>query len=356
MSKLTDWLDRLEERYSPDAIRRREFERKSARYREAAEKALILRGAEAVLNPLKLKEFIFDGSWIHASRTICRYTGGIVGTWDRIKEKNPFSDGELGIWNADFCHGLKRSGALTRHPLYPRRWVIRPAGTRPWLENDLENMPFGRLSRRTDCQHGYSERRLTRCPLMDLHPQNPTGASAMAGLLAGGRILLHKEENWVSLPDNEDVVGLLDDWSIPCSRETVRGRRKVLVSPFFAALLSHHMPEQSASNFIRLTKPGLCPMLPCIYWHRAFGRKYARTMPFPTALPYGCSRSTLTRRGWNRKKLEEIGLGRLGITRVDPRLREVMLTWFQAASREHLTPSLKPSSSKGACFQLGTTG
>ena len=326
VSRLTDMMDRLEGGKRDE--RRRRHAGTAEAFRLAAEKALVLRGPGAALDPLALREFLPPGIALPSARQLRRHTGGVGRTWSRIRGHNPFEQGELGVWNADFALGLRLNGALQRHPLYPRRWRIRPAGARPWLERDLEELPVaGRLSGYTECACGYSERRLTRCPLMDLPASDPSGPPTLGGLLAGSRLHMLDDEHWCCLPSSEAVELLLSDWSIPFRRAKVGGHGRILVSPFFAALVSPHMPCYSAGFLTRAPSPAMCPLLPAIYWRMAMGRKRARTMPRPDSLPYGCSRSTETRRGWNRETLRQIAWHELGIVHVDQRLRELMVQW-----------------------------
>lgn len=68
----------------------------------------------------------------------------LEGLMTKAKAQIPFlRDGvDVGPWTGDFWHGLRLSEALRTHGGYPR---VQPG--RPWLEADLEHLPFpGRLS------------------------------------------------------------------------------------------------------------------------------------------------------------------------------------------------------------------
>ena len=247
----------------------------------------------------------------------------------RIAEGNLGIDDKLGIWNGSFWHGLKLSGTL-------RRGV----GTefRIWerlheeLVADLSEMPLMKRLEAKAAKHG--QRRLRRCYVALLPPENPMGASTLAGLFAGAALREDAGGTWMELPDGDAIKAILGDWGIPFRpAEYPKDRKVVRVSPLFGALASSLMPPRSADRFRSIRNAGGCPYLSAVLWEMAVARKNSRYMPFPDALPFGCSKATFFRRGWHRRDLHKAGWLALGI-RITPKLRGLMVGFFQRRTCE----------------------
>ena len=184
----------------------------------------------------------------------------------------------------------------------------------------------------------HGQRRLRRCYAALLPPEEPTGRSALAGLFAGAALREAEGESWLDLPDDEGVKSVLGEWGIPfLPRERPRGRRMVLASPLFGALVAHMMPPRSAGRILGIRKPGGCPYLSVVLWEMTMAGRNRRYMPFPDALPFGGSKATFFRRGWRRRGMHMAGWVDLGI-RITPRLRQLLVEWLDRRLAERREP------------------
>jgi len=121
----------------------------------------------------------------------------------------------------------------------------------------------------------------------------------------------------------------LDDRTIVYGTRVASVRHPwLIVSPFYSALHAHLMPPRSAERVTQVKKPGNCPFLAVLCWDWCMSQPRLRHMPFPSALPYGCSRWTEHRRGWKRRDLHRRCISEVGITHIDKTLRQLMVRWF----------------------------
>ena len=154
-------------------------------------------------------------------------------------------DDQVTPWTGGFWHGLRLAGALVVHGGSPRI----QAG-RPWLEEDLERLPFpGRLSP----PDNQGRRWLTRCHAWRLPIKSLYAADVLAGLLAGARREQHNDGTWLVVPRTESVVRLLGWWTLYVCQGAKPG--DLLVSPFYGALLMSHMPAACGRSMI-VKNPG----------------------------------------------------------------------------------------------------
>ena len=177
-------------------------------------------------------------------------------------------------------------------------------------------------------------RRLRRCPSMYLPLEEPDCPSVLAGVFAGAVMREVDGESWLDLPGSDGIQELLGRWTIHCVPQSHRGDPVLRVSPFYAALVAHLMPPHSRERILSVQIAGGCPFLAVVYWQMAMNRRFMRYMPFHDALPFGCSKATFFRRGWRRKELWRIASCTMGITGVAPRLRALMVRWFEARAAE----------------------
>lgn len=235
-----------------------------------------------------------------------------------------------GCWNGAFFSGLRLSHALRLRT--GRTWEIYEPTHRELL-GDLEAMP---LPHRLEAKAGRNRiRRLRRCPATFLPSSDGSPADQLAGLFAGSSIRKIAGQSWLELPGTDQVKALLDDWAIPfCFSRSCFGRERIVISPFYAALVAHHMPHRSAERILRIKKPALCPLLPAVYWDLVFSQPYRRYPPFSGCLPFACSRSTYCRNGIRRKQLHRSAVVEQGIMRVDAKLRGLMSEWSNRVSAE----------------------
>ena len=247
----------------------------------------------------------------------------------RIEQGGLGIDEKLGPWNGSFWLGLKISGAIRRGP--GTEWIIWEK-THQELIADLETMPLMHKLEKKSATHG--QRRLRRCYASYLPPEDHTGSSTLAGLLAGSVLRDAGGETWLELPDGDTVRAVLGDWGIPfVPRKRPTGRRIIHVSPLFGQLVMHLMPPRSFERMRSITKAGDCPYLSVVLWQMALTRKNGRYMPFPEALPFGVSKATFFRRGWRRRDLNKVGWLDLGI-RIAPKFRQLLVDWYDRKNRE----------------------
>ena len=156
----------------------------------------------------------------------------------------------------------------------------------------------------------------------------------MAGLFAGAVLRDGGDGAWLELPDNEEVRAVLNEWGMPfLPFERPKGRRIVHISPLFAMLVVHLMPPHSAKRIRAIKKAGGCPFLSVVLWEMAMSRMGRRYMPFPSALPFGCSKATFFRHRWRRRDLHKAGWLELGI-HMSTALRELLVEWHQRRTCE----------------------
>ena len=233
-------------------------------------------------------------------------------------------DSEVAPWTGGFWRGLQLSGALVVHGGYPRVQVGRP-----WLEEDLERLPFpGRLSP-PDHQ---GRRWLVHChawrlPVMDLYAPD-----VMAGLLVGARRQQHNDGIWLVLPRTKSVQNLLGWWHL--SAMEGKAADELLVSPFYGVLLSPNMPAASAMSMM-VKKAGGCPLLPVALFNALWGPGGAKEgyllPPRAGLLPFLCSHPTRSRRGWSREFLYRASV-RLGVHHIPLEQRRLLEAWRQGVS------------------------
>ena len=233
-------------------------------------------------------------------------------------------DAKVAPWSGGFWHGLRLSGALVVHGRYPRL----QAG-RPWLEEDLERLPFpGRLSP-PDHQ---GRRWLVRCHAWRLPVKDLFAPDVLAGLLAGARREERDDGIWLVLPNTEPVVNLLDWWQLSVMEGGTT--TELLVSPFYGATLSPHMPVACAMSMM-VRKAGGCPLLPMAIFNGLWGPGGAKDgyllPPRARLLPFLCSHPTRSRRGWSREFLYRASV-KLGVDHIPLEQRRLLEKWRQGVS------------------------
>lgn len=233
-------------------------------------------------------------------------------------------DARVSPWSGGFWHGLRLSGALVVHRGYPRLQTGHP-----WLEEDLERLPIpGRLSP-PDHQ---GRRWLTRCHAWRLPVTDLYAPDVLAGLLAGARREVQADGTWLLLPRTESVERLLGWWHLL----VVEGKAadQLLVSPFYGAILSPHMPVACGMSMM-VRKAGGCPLLSMVIYNGLWGPGGAKDgyllPPKAGLLPYLCSHPTRARRGWTREFLYQASV-KLGVAHVPLEQRKLLEAWRQGVS------------------------
>ena len=327
MSRLTDWIDRLE----ADRQSRKDWKKANeiALLKAASARLLVLYGSGACFELEKLIEQFPEGWILPASRTIQKKVGGLKGLYSQLAEGGLFDDAELAPWTSDFIYGLKLGGAILWKG-EKEGYRIRQLEAREPLVKDLEQMPlYCHLSSPSNRGRGETERRLTLFHAARMPVTDPYSPSAMAGFLASGRLLKRDGEEWLELKGFRLGSALLDLWTIPY--ETIyKGTDRILVSPFYGAVFSHIMPEHVSQWMHSFEKPACCPLLPAMSWEMALKGVAGEEsgLPFTGALPYGSVRQVLGRKGYGVRTLRKVGLDEFGLTAVYPGLREVLLECF----------------------------
>ena len=256
-------------------------------------------------------------------------TAGRKTVLARIEQGNLGIEDRIGPWNGSFWTGLKASGAIRQGP--GTEWRVWERSHGELLADISEMSLMHRLEPRAG-KHG--QRRLRRCYAPFLPAEQSTERSLMAGLFAGAAMRDADGEQWLELPAGGAAQAILTDWGIPFSTlERPKGRRILRVSPLFGALVAHLMPPRSAGRIRAVRKAGGCPILACVLWKMAMSVKGRRRMPFRDAVPFGVSRATQFRRGWNKLDLHRMGWLDYGI-RVPPKLRELLGDWLHRRTCE----------------------
>ena len=256
----------------------------------------------------------------------------------RIAQGSLGIEDRMGVWKGSFWHGLRLSGAIRQGTGTEFRIWER---AHPKLVADLAEMPLTKRLEPKATKRG--QRRLRRCYAALLPPEDPTGAAALAGLFAGAVLLDAGGESWLELPAHDGVKGLLTDWGMPfVALERTKGGPVVRVSPLFAMLVAHLMPPHSAVRISGIWKAGGCPRLSAILWQMVLARRNRRYMPFPDALPFGCSKATFFRRDWRRRDLHKAGWLEIGI-RMTPKLRGLLIEWFERRTHERMERACNPA-------------
>lgn len=226
-------------------------------------------------------------------------------------------DQVLSPWTPGFWHGLTLAGALVVHGGYPR---LQP--DRPWLEEDLERVPFPCKLSPPDRQG----RRWLSCQACRLPVTNTLGADVLAGLLAGSRRAIAGDGTWLVVPQTEAVGRLLDWWGVSTTKATKPDELRI--SPFYGLLLSRHMPPASAAS-MQVRQAGGCPILPLAIWESTFGPGKPPNYMLPSkagALPYACCDKTRKRRGWTRDFLHTKAV-EFGVAQASPEMRQLLKDW-----------------------------
>lgn len=269
------------------------------------------------------------------------YAGGRKAVIQRIRQSGLTVSGDLRPWTTDFLLGLRLSGAIRRESFRGdgRYQIWLPAHGA--LVEDMEeatNLPRQlKVYPSTPCVC-----RLSKCPALWLPPENPKGAEVVAGLIAGAEMrALDGDGEWMLLPDDDGVRGLLDAWTIQ-HKPVHLPRRKALVavSPFFASLFCHLMPKRSAERIRSCRNPGDGETLAMLYWAVCFADRGMQLPPFANAIPFAVSPRTFRRREIDRSDLHRVAVCEAGLANLSPGLRELLRRWFaEACADRHADPA-----------------
>jgi hypothetical protein len=316
-----------------------------AAYKLAGARAMLLHGPSACLSDALIQEHLPDGERAPLTKFgLSLLHGGVSGCWGRVKEGEVLPDDRLAPWTPGFFLGLKLSGALVRSKV-GRIWFVYSERDRGWLEEDLGRMSpiSGRLSKPYPGRSSGTRRNLSRCPAADL----PCGAGGTLGLdvavgiLAGARTAEEDGFLWLRVPSRCSEP--LKAWGMPIKED---GQGGLLVSPFWGALLSPLMPPALRAGHVGMSdrcsvcrkescsgcsgRVGGCPLLPSVLWGMAMSGEFGRWMTLKGELPFG-KPWDWWRFGEGLRAGDLPGKGlEMGMTRVRPEVRELMVGWRRA--------------------------
>jgi hypothetical protein len=284
---------------------------------------------KAHLKPLVVWPFLKATVPGYVWPTICslRYAGAPQAALARLRQGDLGIETEMRPWTPEFFLGLRISGALAEKEAGRFRIDAR---SHPELIQDIAEW---HIAGRIGSDDGFGRRRLVGCLATQLPAVDPMGASVLAGLFAGAKLSEVDRQQWLEVPASDEAKALLADWTILFTDSTaVRpGRNMVRISPFYAALFADLMPAHSKQRLLSLRRPAMCPLLALLYWDWLYAplKPGMRILPFPNALPFGCSRRTFYRKGWKREKLHWQAV-HLGILSVERRLTVRLNHWYES--------------------------
>lgn len=319
---------------------------------EAAAKASILVDPDAYRNPAALERFWKDR--FLPSRHDLRAIGGKRGIRTRL-EKGSIHLGKHPLLNEEFIFGLRLSGAVTHSSGdSSRAYAAKPIAELLIQDIKEAGVPFEVKM----TANGYT--RITRCPLLLWLGCAEVKAlpAAVAGLLAGARLVRVKFEAWLELPCEPLTEAYLNRLMIPFQQEP--DNLSLRVSPYFGALFAPYMPDHLAARLLAVAPPvAKAPLMAAAYFELVAGRRtYNRTIPAATALPYGCAYATFFAHGYTKDSLIWRGRQECGILGMSPDLVRVTNDWIEAyfalrgdgevplaAIREHIKHKYFPAQS-----------
>jgi len=223
------------------------------------------------------------------------------------------------IWNADFISGIIKTGkvhwSVSHYPTF--KWWGSPI-----LVKVLEDCPYyGKVKDQKDEKHCYSWQQV---PALYLNPTNST-KSYVAGLLSTGR--LHKDEGVTYALYKPEVMKELKRFGIPLEKDFLK-KPRALISPFWPALFTKHMPECCYSYWLNVKKPYMGIEYASILWATHGDHKIVKG-----GLPYLPSRRKVLYMFKSEKgTLKELQKRRVkhDLLRLDKLVNECLIDWFDS--------------------------
>ncbi len=319
MNTLNDWLEELEWTPTTSTGRRKAIGR-------ACSRVLVLYGRDRVMDPKAIVDECEEV--IPGRRGIRRLLEGSSVARSYLAEEWPFDQEELGAWTPDFVAGLELSGFIRP---WRGAYRIRPVGSRPWLEDDLTELPCaGRLAGPWPAHRMGRKRKCDKDRHMLLEDfwvgrsKITNGPGVLAGVLCGSKILKLDGVRWLIVPPKNRE--LLSQWGVNYQeRQCVGGRKELKVSPFWGAVVSRLMPPASQKAMTTVHNPAQCPLLPAVCFKAFCGGRWCTRTICGKALPYCVGRSALHHRGILTGGLTRRAFTEFGMTFVHPWMRDEML-------------------------------
>ena len=273
------------------------------------------------------------GEPVPGPRILRRSTGGSSSVKESLATDWPFKDNELGIWTPGFVLGLEMSGAIRRSL---GSWRLRPAGSRPWLEEDLKDLPCsGRLSGVWTSGQGSADcRRLHDFWVGEGYVEDCYGSDVLAGLLCGAQVkqdeVYHNRNRWLTVPSGNREF--LKSWGINFEEGHLpAGRVELRISPFWGALCSRLMPECSRRGLKEIVRPAQCPVLPAVLVKDFLGQSCLCSRVAPYCRGNRHVQSRMKAVPGKKLKIKRASFREFGITFMHPWLREELESWRKGA-------------------------
>ncbi|MFC1462147.1 hypothetical protein ACFLQU_00945 [Verrucomicrobiota bacterium] len=298
-------------------------EEDSERFLDACAKAMIVNDAHAHSNRRSILPYWgSERRWI-IDDYLLRLSGGRKGIEERIEQGNLGIEDQLGEFTGDFILGLGMSGLLRQRPA-PNSSYYRVRQDRRFMDAlDATSIPHRFSTWHTGALY------LSNCPLLLLPPEG-NQERQLAGLLGGAEIVTLDQEEWLSVPSSREILALLDGWGIPFIEKKSHRKNRLLVSPFYGALLSVFMPDALAAEILALKHPAQCPLLSVVYYQRILSGPYRQFITHKNCLPFGMGRASFFRKGWKRRDIDRRGILELGVTHIPPEMRGIIVRWYAA--------------------------
>lgn len=298
---------------------------------------LVTRGKGHYTSAAKINEMLIQRNGVNSRLVrrrdnVFRITGGFNSLLKMLSNGNVLPSGLMGRWTPDFLTGLKMSGAFRSSE--QGSWFISSVLNRPALKEaflDYENLPF-------HCRAKYypksrHEIALFGCVALEMGADNPSGIGVLAGILCGGRRLVHEGYSWLVLVNREQTAELLKSYGIPYLLKKLGHSKagQIFVSPFWGALLSSEMPKVFGDWFENWEqrnslRPGMYPLLPWVVFRAAWGICACDNNKPKGMVPFLTDRNTLLEiYGIGQTRVREEGFKRFGFTKFDSRLRSAWL-------------------------------
>ena len=305
--------------------------------RAATAKALVLWGKKGSFSPERVEGLFPKDLPLPSRITLERHSGGASGCLAQVREGG-WEPAEGTPWTRDFVHGLELSGAMRRRGDAGAFYVPFPR-RRTWLVREIESgLPVA-------CSKGKVLKVSSHVDALvvsgfylgEMPPSDPCGAGVLAGMLAGSLKVRKADGLWLAMRKSDEAEWVLGRWTVAWAtgKGNTKWNDRILVSPFYAAVMRRRMPDRARLWMDGTVKPALCPLLPMAMWQMCFrGEGESWGMPFPGALPWGRGRREAARLGLGLKGLRRAVLERCGITGVGGLLRDEMLAGYELAKAD----------------------
>lgn len=299
---------------------------------------LVKRGLGAHSSAAQVNAILTDGQCFRSDHSLWRSTGGLKNIYPRLVAGRILPAGILGEWSPDFIFGLGMSGALRDSTLGPSMWstsslVNRPAVEAAFLDTS-KILPFHCIAYK--CHNALT---INGAWALRIGADDPEGIGVVAGMLAGGRRVIHSGTNWIGVTGKGQTAALLTSYGIPFIKIDDGGHHRygvLLVSPFWGILLAPQMPSPFREWYIQQDttglkghrkQPGMCPLLPWAFLKGAWGAGIHNRLPVGI-VPLLIHRNSLRIHGIGQPAVREQAFRQFNFTRVDARLRRAWFKWM----------------------------